>query len=54
MNSDVGFLLINRDKKISGISASCMKIFDYDLSKLKKLAHSGYEISKFAPELFNS
>lgn len=30
MNSDVGYILINKDKKISCLSASCMKVFDQD------------------------
>ena len=54
MNSDAGYILLNKEKRIVTLSAACMKIFDYDQSKLRKFATSGQEITKFAPDLFST
>ncbi len=51
-NSNIGFVLINKDKKIQGISSSCIKLMGgMDLNMIRKIYAAGYDISKLAPEL---
>ena len=54
MNSDIGYIILNKEKKIQTMTASCIKIFDYEVNKLKRLMHSGLSIKKVAPEIFSN
>lgn len=51
MNSNIGFVLVNKDKKIQGISSSCIKLMSLDLNTMKRIFTAGYDISKMAPEI---
>lgn len=42
---------MNKDKKIQGISSSCIKLMSLDLNMMKRLFTAGYDISKLAPEI---
>ena len=37
ISSDIAYILINKDKKIQGISSSCMKMMNLDIQKAKRL-----------------
>jgi len=53
MSSDVGFFLLNKDKRIQGITSSCMKMMNLDLLKLRRLSQNGIGIKKLAPSLLD-
>jgi hypothetical protein len=51
-NSNIGFVLLNKEKKIQGISSSCIKLMGgLDLNMMRKIYVAGYDISKMAPEI---
>jgi PAS domain S-box-containing protein len=52
ITSDIAYILINKDKKLQGLSSSCMPIMNLDISKMRKLSLSGINITKLAPKLF--
>jgi len=37
ISTDLGFILVTKDKKIAGISSSCIRILGLDIKKVKKL-----------------
>ena len=37
MNSNIAYIILDKDKKIQGISASCMAILNIDINKMRKL-----------------
>ena len=37
MSSNISYVLINKERKIQGISSSCMKLMNLDLQRMKKL-----------------
>lgn len=54
VSSNIGYILINREKKIQGISSSCMKMMNLDIQKMKRMSLSGIDINKLAPNLFDN
>lgn len=52
MASDKGFVLINSDKHIVGLSSSCIKLINLDCVKLRRYQQQGIDIEKLAPTLF--
>ena len=54
MSSNIGFILLNKDKKIQGISSSCMRLLNLDISRMRRLTNNGYDLPKLAPGLFVS
>lgn len=52
MSSNIAYVLLNKEKRIQGISSSCMKIMNLDIQKMRRLASSGIDINKLAPALF--
>ena len=54
MSSNIGFVLLNKDKKIQGISSSCMRLMNLDLTRMRRLTGNGYDLNKLAPSLFSS
>ena len=54
ISSNIAYILINKDKKIQGISSSCMKMMNLDIQKMKRLSMSGIDVSKLAPNLFDN
>ena len=53
MSANIGFVLINKEKKIQGISSGCMKVLNLDIQKMRRLNQSGIDISKLAPGIFD-
>ena len=53
MSANLGFVLINKEKKIQGISSGCMKVLNIDIQKMRRLTSNGIDISKLAPGLFD-
>lgn len=51
MNSNIGFILFNKEKKIQGISSSCTKLMGLDVTLVKKMISANYDISKLSPDL---
>ena len=54
MSSNIGFLLIDKDKKIQAISSSCITMLYMDNSRLKKINSSGITIDSFASDIFST
>ena len=52
VNSNIGYILLNKDKKLHGISSSCIKMLNLDLQKIRRLHYTGINIEKLAPGLF--
>jgi len=38
MSANIGFVLINKEKKIQGISSGCMKVLNLDIQKMRRLS----------------
>lgn len=51
INTNIGFIIFNKEKKIAGISSSCIKLMGLDVNKIRRLNNSGYDIIKLAPDL---
>ena len=54
MTSSLAYILLNKEKKVQGISASSMSLMNLDIHSVKKLSLSGLEINVLAPDLFDS
>lgn len=44
ISSDIAYVLINKEKKLQGISSSCMPLMNIDINKMKRLSISGLNI----------
>lgn len=53
MSTNIGFVLLNKEKKIQGISSSCMRLLNLDITRMRRLTSNGYDLNKLAPSLFN-
>jgi hypothetical protein len=53
MSANIAFVLINKEKKIQGISSGCMKVLNLDIQKMRRLNQNGIDINKLAPGLFD-
>ena len=51
MSSNIGYVLINKEKKIQGISSSCLKLMGVDVNRVKRMNSAGYDINKLAPDI---
>jgi hypothetical protein len=51
MSSNIAFLLVDKDRKIIGISSSCISMLYLDLSRLKKLNQQGITLDKFSSDI---
>lgn len=51
ITTDIAYILINKDKKLQGLSSSCMPIMNLDISRMRKLSQSNINITKLAPKL---
>ena len=51
MTSNVAFLVANKDKKIQGISSSCLKMMGLDREKMARITAQGYDLYRLAPDL---
>ncbi len=54
MSSNIGFLLIDRDRKIQAISSSCITMLYLDNNRMKKLRQTSVTIDNFSPEIFEN
>jgi PAS domain S-box-containing protein len=54
ISTHIAYVLINKEKRIQGISSSCMKLMNLDAQKMRRLASSGIDIKKLAPNLFDN
>jgi PAS domain S-box-containing protein len=54
ISTHIAYVLINKEKRIQGISSSCMKLMNLDAQKMRRLASSGIDIKKMAPNLFDN
>lgn len=53
ISSSIGFVLVNKERMIQGISSGCIKLMSLDLQKLKKINQFGIDIQQIAPDLFD-
>src|SRR3569833_4653780 len=53
ISSNIAYILLNKEKKIQGISSSCMKMMNFDDYKMRRLTQNGIDINKLAPQLFD-
>lgn len=51
MSTNTGFILLNKDKKIHGLSSSCIKLMGLDMIRLKRLILNGYDLKRLAPDI---
>jgi hypothetical protein len=51
MSSNIAFLLVDKDRKIIGISSSCISMLYLDLNRLKKLNQQGITLDKFSSDI---
>lgn len=53
MATNIGFVLLNKEKKIQGISSSCIRLLNMDLNRMRRLTTHGYDLNKLAPSLLS-
>jgi hypothetical protein len=46
INSQIGFALITKDKKLANINSSLIKMMGLDLEKMKKMHMYGFDLKK--------
>lgn len=54
MTSSTAYILLNKEKKLQGVSSSCIQLMNIDTYQLKRLSASGIDINILAPDLFLS
>ncbi len=52
MSANMAFVLINKERKIQGISSGCLKVLNLDIQKMRRLNANGIDIQRLAPALF--
>lgn len=45
---------MNKDRKIQGISSSCIRMINMDIQKVKKMVNMGVDMTKLTPDLFDN
>lgn len=53
MSANIAFVMLNKEKKIQGISSGAMKVLNLDIQKMRRLSTSGIDINKLAPAIFD-
>lgn len=51
MNSNIAYLIIDKDKKIIAISSSCITLLYLDLSRLERLTTKGVTLNSFCQDI---
>lgn len=51
MNANIGFILFNKEKKIQGISSSCIKMMGLDVQMMRRMIATNYDLAKLSPDL---
>jgi hypothetical protein len=54
MSSNIGFLLVDKDRKIQAISSSCISMLYLDLIRLKRLNSNGATLDDYSPEIYQN
>ena len=54
MSANIGFILINKDKKFQGLSSSCIKMLNLDLVRMRRMTLAGFDVNKVAPGLLDN
>mmetsp|Transcript_29897 Transcript_29897/g.29065 ORF Transcript_29897/g.29065 Transcript_29897/m.29065 type:complete len:405 (+) Transcript_29897:1690-2904(+) len=53
ISSQIAYILLNKEKKIHGISSSSIKMLGLDIQKMRRLSQNSLDINDFAPGLFD-
>lgn len=51
MNANIGYILFNKEKKIHGISSSCIKMMGLDINMIRRMVAANYDLSRLSPDL---
>ena len=54
MNTETGFIQITKEKRIEGISASCINLLGFDLHAVRKLNKHNFTFDKIYKSLFST
>lgn len=51
MNANIGYIIFNKEKKINGISSSCMKMMGLDVTLVRRMLAVNYDLTRLSPDL---
>lgn len=54
MSANIAFVMLNKEKKIQGISSGAMNVLNLDIQKMRRLNTSGIDINQLAPAIFDA